>query len=134
MTKPSSRRPTWILTVAAAYAVISGCGDDEPSHADRSSDGGLDATVASGSDATVSGFLDAGIVVRPPQPCVIVSDAGLVLRYPDAGSSTAAPPARDGFIGFAVAPCREDPVDASTKPVDAGPFTVGLIARSVEDP
>jgi hypothetical protein len=136
MKKTARRKPTWILTVAAAYAVLPGCGDDETSDTPKPADGGVDATVSSGVDAKVPVAVDAGIIARPPDHCVNISDAGVVVRHLDAGGLavglTVAPPTNDTVIGFAVVPCADDPVDASTQPIDAGPFNVGLVARSVK--
>lgn len=116
--KRPKRRSTWLLTIATAYAVLPGCGDDD------------------GSDPP--GFtLDAGIVARPPDASVNTLDAGVVARPPDAsiavGLVLPPPNADSGVMGLMIIPRDDAGIDASTNSPDAGPFVVGLVARSVKD-
>jgi hypothetical protein len=109
MKKSNHRKPTWLLTIAAAYAVLPGCSDDAAELDEESVDAGADT------GSTV--LLDAGIVARPPDATVNTVDAGLVacptiVGSPEAGTdpcfiapgTTAIPPDASVVMGVMVLP------------------------------
>jgi hypothetical protein len=129
--KRPKRRSTWLLTIATAYAVLPGCGDDDTSNpAGYTVDAGI---VARPPDASVNTF-DAGVVARPPDASIAV---GLMLPPRDASVAVGLvlpPPGADsGVMGLMIIPRDDAGIDASIKSPDAGPFIVGLIAVSVKD-
>lgn len=129
--KRPKRRSTWLLTIATAYAVLPGCGDDDASDPPGFTvDAGI---VARPPDASVNSF-DAGSVVRPPDASIAV---GPVLPPPDAsiavGLVLPPPKADGGAMGLMIIPQDDAGIDASIKSPDAGPFIVGLMTRSVKD-
>jgi hypothetical protein len=68
----------FVLKVAAAAAVLPGCGDDDKQEPAQP---GVDAgVVARPPDAGGMMILDAGVIIRPP------IDAGIAIRPPDAGT------------------------------------------------
>jgi len=120
MKKTKNRKPTWLLTVAAAYAVLPGCGDDDPSDADKRDTGAQNVT-------------DAGSVVRPPDAGSNVADAGILVSLVDAGIVASPPDAGNDASASSVAP-SDASIDAAVSAADASADAqyewVGLLSRS----
>jgi hypothetical protein len=78
-----TNRPTWILAIASAYAVLPGCGDDaeQPEEVQPLDAGGIVIPPRDGGPG-----IDAGLIVMPP-------DAGVMVMPPhDAGCVPGAAP------------------------------------------
>lgn len=91
--KSKRTKPAWLLTIASAYGLVPGCGDDGSDQPPV--DGGVVA------DAGHHPGLDAGIVVGPPDAGRPGLDAGIVAAPPDAGADSAQD-ASTGVTGLAL--------------------------------
>jgi len=129
------RKPTWLLAVAASYAAMPGCSDDDPTgDDDRAADVSADTRVRSG--------LDAGLVARPPgfmasPPDTRVNNIdgaiGVVIVPPDAGND-----AGSTAQGVMLIPPDDASVGADAASEDAAVERdaewLGLVVLSVRGP